>query len=210
MSSITPQGTSGAAIASLIFGILALFTFAVTSVPAIICGHVARAGIRKSEGRVAGSGMALAGLVLGYLTAVCGLALVAGMIWLLAPPSDELGTVSPLKVEKFADRAGLVIPATATATKYRRVFARDGQEYLKLEIPAGDLDEFLEKSGLEGELNNTSRTGGFTSMFGDFLSAHPKKFREGQKSLPRGEALNVLVDEDSPTTAVVYMCWFGT
>jgi hypothetical protein len=191
-------------------GILAWLTFALTSLPAIVCGHLARSQIRKSGGQVGGSGLAISGLVLGYLSVFAAIAAVAGIVWMLAPPSDESGSVSQWKVEKFADRAGLVIPSSATATEYRWVLARDGQEYLKLEMPAAQLAGFMSKSGVEGEHGNTTYAGGLDSMFGDFLPAHPGKFREGQKSLPDGKALNVLIDEDSPTTVVVYLCWFGT
>jgi hypothetical protein len=152
----------------------------------------------------------MAGLVLGYLSGIFGGAILAGFAWLYISTADESGAVSQGKVDSFASRANLVIPAGAKATEYRSVFARDGQKFLKLEIPVADLDEFLKKSGLEGELGNTTHTGGFDSMFGDFLPAHPTKFREGQKSLPNGEFLNVLVAEDSPTTSEVYLCWFGT
>ncbi|MGH9710287.1 MAG: DUF4190 domain-containing protein, partial [Candidatus Acidiferrales bacterium] len=37
--------------------------------PAIILGHLAQTEIRKSGGRLQGDGMALAGLILGYLSA---------------------------------------------------------------------------------------------------------------------------------------------
>lgn len=56
--------TSGKAIASLIFGLLFLFTpFAIA---AVIFGHFSLSEIRKSAGRLTGNGMAIAGLVLGY------------------------------------------------------------------------------------------------------------------------------------------------
>jgi hypothetical protein len=211
MQSSPPEPrTSGIATASLVPGILSLFTLALTSIPAIICGHLARSQIRKSTGRVGGNGVAATGLTLGYLTAFVALAFVGFTAWMLIPPSDESGQVSRSKVEKFASRAGLVIPQTATATEYRWGFARDGQEYLKLEMPAADLGGFLTESGLDGELGNTTNTRGFDSIFGDFLPAHPKRFRSGQKSLPDGEAVDVLVDEESPGTVSVYLCRFGT
>lgn len=205
-STPAPQRLSGTAIASFVLGLLGPFTLTLTTLPAILCGHVARWGIRKSDGRLRGGGLALTGLVLGYLTAFGAIALVGTIAWSL---SDESGTVSQSKVTRFADRSGLVIPAAATATEYRWVFARDGQQFLKLEMPASELDGFLAKSGLEGELSNTSSTG-FTHVFGDFLPAVPKRFRAGQKSLPDGEALEVVIDEDSGEQAIVYLCWFGT
>lgn len=66
-SAIPPAGpaeTSGKAIASLIFGLLSLFTpFAIA---AVIFGHLSLSEIRKSARRLTGNGMAIAGLVLGY------------------------------------------------------------------------------------------------------------------------------------------------
>lgn len=56
--------TSGKAIGSLITGIFGLFFPA--AVAAIILGHISRSEIRKSNGRLRGAGMALAGLILGY------------------------------------------------------------------------------------------------------------------------------------------------
>jgi type IV pilus assembly protein PilA len=57
-------GTSGKAIASLIFGLL--FLFPPFAIAAVILGHLSLSEIRKSAGRLAGNGMAIAGLVLGY------------------------------------------------------------------------------------------------------------------------------------------------
>lgn len=68
--------TSGMAIASMVLGILALvlfFTHAfalVMAILAIIFGHISRGTIAKSGGRIKGAGMALAGLVTGYIAAV--------------------------------------------------------------------------------------------------------------------------------------------
>lgn len=47
-------------------GTLLLSIFA--GIPAIICGHIARAKIKASQGRLTGSGLALGGLILGYLS----------------------------------------------------------------------------------------------------------------------------------------------
>ena len=63
--SLAPEKTSGMAIASLIFGIL--FPFFPLSIPAVVFGHVALSQIKKSAGRLGGRGLAIAGLVLGYL-----------------------------------------------------------------------------------------------------------------------------------------------
>ena len=57
--------TNSLAVASLILGFLSLFP--VFGILAVVFGHMARSQIHKSEGRMKGDGMALAGLILGYL-----------------------------------------------------------------------------------------------------------------------------------------------
>ncbi|WP_133479048.1 DUF4190 domain-containing protein [Cognatilysobacter segetis] len=60
--------TSPLAIASLVFGIACWVVLPVLgSLGAIICGHLAKREIRDAHGRVGGSGMATAGLALGYV-----------------------------------------------------------------------------------------------------------------------------------------------
>jgi type IV pilus assembly protein PilA len=63
------QETEGKAVGSLILGILAMFPFGfLTGIPAIILGHLSRKSIRESLGRLRGEGMALAGLIMGYIS----------------------------------------------------------------------------------------------------------------------------------------------
>lgn len=64
---MTSAEISGKAIASLTCGIF--FIFPPLAIAAIILGHLSLSQIRKSGGRLAGSGLAIAGLVLGYLGA---------------------------------------------------------------------------------------------------------------------------------------------
>ena len=59
-----PQ-SSNKALASLICGIL--FLCAPASIAAVVLGHLALVDIKRSAGRMAGQGMAIAGLVMGYL-----------------------------------------------------------------------------------------------------------------------------------------------
>jgi hypothetical protein len=58
------QTTNALAIAALVCGV-AQFITGITFIPAIILGHVARSQIRRTGEQ--GDGMALAGLILGYL-----------------------------------------------------------------------------------------------------------------------------------------------
>jgi hypothetical protein len=59
---------SGLAVAALVCGILGFFTAGLASIGAVICGHLAWKD--TSTGREAGHGMAIAGLVLGYIPIV--------------------------------------------------------------------------------------------------------------------------------------------
>lgn len=80
-TSYRPVQTSGLAIASLISGICGWTIVPVIgSIIAVVTGHMAKNEIRRSNGTLDGSGMATAGLVLGYVglaLALIGFCLVA-------------------------------------------------------------------------------------------------------------------------------------
>jgi hypothetical protein len=62
--------TAGSAVASMVLGIMSLATCILGiffAIPAVICGHVAKGKIKASQGTLGGDGMALAGLILGYI-----------------------------------------------------------------------------------------------------------------------------------------------
>ena len=81
------QETSVGAIISLIFGIAGLFAswwlFAIPSIVAIITGHFARSVIKNSNGRLGGDGLAVTGLVLGYLVILFYIVVVVFIIGIL-------------------------------------------------------------------------------------------------------------------------------
>ena len=59
--------TSGMAITSLVLGILGWTMLPLLgSIVAVICGHIARAEIRRDAATTEGDGLAIAGLVLGW------------------------------------------------------------------------------------------------------------------------------------------------
>jgi hypothetical protein len=59
---------STAAIVSLVFGILSWVMLPMIGpIVAVVAGHMARGEIRRSNGQIGGDGMAIAGLVLGYI-----------------------------------------------------------------------------------------------------------------------------------------------
>lgn len=68
MNAVYPR-TNSLAVVSLIFGILAyVFLPGLGALIAVVCGHAARAEIRRAPpGSVEGDGMALAGLILGWI-----------------------------------------------------------------------------------------------------------------------------------------------
>lgn len=78
---VEPQ-TDGKATGSLILGILSLLCFSfLAGIPAVILGHISRKNIRQSMGRLKGDGMALAGLIMGYISiAFIPVALIIGAI----------------------------------------------------------------------------------------------------------------------------------
>lgn len=59
------RSTNGQAVASLVCGIGGLMTVGLTSVPAVVLGHMAKSRIRQTGQD--GDGLATAGLVLGYM-----------------------------------------------------------------------------------------------------------------------------------------------
>ena len=72
MNTVYPR-TSSLAVVSLIFGILAyVFLPGIGALVAVICGHSARSEIRRAPpGTIEGDGMALAGLILGWIQLAC-------------------------------------------------------------------------------------------------------------------------------------------
>jgi len=74
-----PPESSGLAVASLVLGILSFFTGGLTSIPAIICGHISLSHIKKAAGRMSGNGLAIGGLVTGYLGLIMIAALALGI-----------------------------------------------------------------------------------------------------------------------------------
>jgi Domain of unknown function (DUF4190) len=82
--------TSGLAITSLVLGILGLVLLLgcvglLFAIPAVICGHMAHSRIKRSSGALSGGGMALAGLITGYISIALGIFLVPMMMAIAIP-----------------------------------------------------------------------------------------------------------------------------
>lgn len=80
---LRPGTNSGLAVASMICGIIALMPcLGLVGIPAVICGHLAMNQIKNSRNRIVGRGMAITGLICGYLCLVMMLwSIVMGVFW---------------------------------------------------------------------------------------------------------------------------------
>jgi competence protein ComGC len=77
---------SGLAISSLVLGILSLMCFYIfAAVPAVICGHIAYSRIKRSGGMLTGSGLALAGLITGYIGIAISLFMIPFLLAIAIP-----------------------------------------------------------------------------------------------------------------------------
>ena len=75
-SGYQPPSTNGLAIASLVLGVVGWIPCGAGSIVAIVLGFVARSQIRASQGRQGGDGLALAGIILGFLAVALWIALL--------------------------------------------------------------------------------------------------------------------------------------
>ncbi len=79
-------GTSGLAITSLVLGILSVGCLGILAgLPAIMCGHIAHGRIRRSGGQLKGAVAAIVGFILGYVSIVWTLVLIAVLARALGP-----------------------------------------------------------------------------------------------------------------------------
>lgn len=76
--------TSGVAIASMVCGLVGLlgciFFWGILGIPAVVCGHMAMHSIANSPVPVAGRGMAITGLIMGYLQILMMLGMIGAII----------------------------------------------------------------------------------------------------------------------------------
>jgi competence protein ComGC len=129
-----PSRTDPKAIWSLVLGILSLTCFWIlTGIPAIILGHISRSDIRKSLGQLKGEGMALAGLIMGYIS-VAALPIILIMASIAIP--------SLLRSRQLANESG-AIANLKTITTVEVTYSSTKGEYGDLEdlVAAGVLDD---------------------------------------------------------------------
>jgi type II secretory pathway pseudopilin PulG len=124
--------TSGKAIASLTCGFL--FFFLPAAIVAVVMGHLSLSDIRQSAGRLGGRGMAIAGLVLGYL----GLSFIPILI------IAAIAIPNLLRARMAANEAS----AVSSLRTYNTAFARYAEECPKQGYPSNP-------TGLDDSSSNT-------------------------------------------------------
>lgn len=184
MNSPSPRKTSGLAVASLVLGLFGFCCPFLPSVAAVICGHVARGKIKSSGGAQEGSGLALAGLILGYIAIFLALlgCLFMGMIYpKMQGYVGMIGSVPDaarihLAVQKMAaDGAArgdksLGFPADAgitTVTELKKRLVDNGY------LTANEADELGFDNFLFANVSNADPAGTV------FIRSRPEFFEEG-------------------------------
>ena len=101
--------TNGLAVAALVCGAGAFVT-GITFIPAIICGHLARREIRRTGEQ--GDGMAIAGLVCGYIGGILSIAVIL-VVGLLASRAASTVNVQLLPAVSSSAVPAPAVPAPA-------------------------------------------------------------------------------------------------
>ncbi len=139
-----PTETSGLAITSLVTGVFGLLLF-IPAIPAVICGHIACSKIKASAGRITGRGMAITGLVLGYLMIAM---MPVGLLAAMAIPafqkvranSQEKMIQNNLRMLNAAAEQYMLENGTLTARYSDLVGGPEGIKYIPVLTPVAGED----------------------------------------------------------------------
>jgi len=88
-----------------------------TAIPAVICGHIARAKIRKSDGALGGRGIATAGLILGYIALLLGIMGIPLLISMIQSDRERLQRLSTERKEIASDDGKIKVTVPGMWTK---------------------------------------------------------------------------------------------
>jgi hypothetical protein len=100
-----PAPTNGLAVAALVCGILGFFT-GLSAIAAVICGHVSLSQLRRTGGE--GRGMAIAGLITGYI--VIGF-MALGVVFFCILWAELIGAASSADTTVWSSALGAVAGA---------------------------------------------------------------------------------------------------
>ena len=206
--------TSGLAIAALVCGLLSCIPL--VCIAAVVCGHLARGGIKR-DASLKGSGMALAGLILGYVF------IALWVVWLILvllvpgmmlksldkemqqfpPPSTQPGQPAPTKQDgNPAVRTG---PRVTTP---RQVGGGMAYQEPKLELPDKPVTGKVGASDFTYE-HAILENGWLTLRQGaDFMAdAEIKVVLFGSNAQAEGKTYTVPSANRSGTTPHLHMAW---
>ena len=150
--------TSGLAITSMVLGISSFFC-GITSIPAIICGHIAHSKIRKSQGQQTGTGFAIAGFITGYLGIIVMIAMLAG---LTAP--------MVMRQRKKADQT----EATSNARSFGLALTEFESEYGR--FPDASTAALVANDTNTPEITGSSSNARFRQLFGANITQSEHSF----------------------------------
>ncbi len=149
--------TSGKAIASLILGFF--FVFFPAAIAAVVLGHISRSEIRRSGGRLKGSGMGLAGLIMGYF----GIALIPFLIIAaIAIPNLLRARISANSASSVASLRTINTAAVTYSSTYDRGFPAS---LAALGPPANGRSPDANAAGLIDEILASGKKSGYAFTY---------------------------------------------
>jgi type II secretory pathway pseudopilin PulG len=149
--------TSGKAIASLILGLF--FILFPAAVLAVIFGHLSRYEIKHSAGRLTGKGMALAGLILGYM----GVAFIPFLIIAaIAIPNLLRSRIAANQASAVGSLRTINVAAITYASTYNEGYP---PTLVSLGPPASGLPPSASAAGLIDEVLASGRKSGYAFTY---------------------------------------------
>jgi hypothetical protein len=125
-----PPPASSLSVVSLVCGVLSVSILPViTSLPAIICGHLAQGQVRHGRGRVGGQGFALTGLITGYA------GLVLAILLALSIPVFRQGLLKAREAESLSHARQIAVASLAYAADHEGVFPPRLEELVPQYLP---------------------------------------------------------------------------
>jgi hypothetical protein len=197
-----PQETL--AIVSLVLGILGLVALPfITSVPGVICGHMALGKIKRAAGTLGGRGLAIGGIVTGYLGIAIAL-VVAAVIAIVF--TAVIKSAGPFKQQVTSGVQAFAAVASATqihASCMAYAAANDGKFPPTLEalVPTYLSDA----EDLQTKVGDNDERGGFQYFGGATSDAPDRVLFQSWGTLPSGQRVVAYVDgrievENTPAT----------
>ncbi|MEQ1860047.1 MAG: DUF4190 domain-containing protein [Chthoniobacteraceae bacterium] len=135
-----PARTDGLAVTALVLGIASISCLGcVAGVPAIVCGHMACSRIAESRSGVEGRGMAIAGLVMGYVSILLTIVAAIGFYFFAKQvPTIQSKAATPLVRAQSAQLSAALMRYRADYGQLPAVAPVQGEE-----VDAGALVKIL-------------------------------------------------------------------